>query len=97
MSQKPALHWKGHGPLRKMPEPILIWGAGAIGGILGAFWARAGVPVQMVDIVAEHAEACTTNGLIIEGPVEQFTQVVPCVTPDQLSGTYARVVLAVKA
>ncbi|MFK7765259.1 MAG: ketopantoate reductase family protein [Roseobacter sp.] len=80
-----------------MAEPILIWGAGAIGGILGAYWARAGVPVQMVDIVAKHAEACTASGLIIEGPVEEFTQTVPCVTPDQLTGTYARVVLAVKA
>jgi 2-dehydropantoate 2-reductase len=80
-----------------MAEPVLIWGAGAIGGILGAYWARAGVPVQMVDIVPEHAKACATNGLTIEGPVEQFTQVVPCVTPDQLTGTYGRVVLAVKA
>ena len=80
-----------------MAEPILIWGAGAIGGILGAYWARAGVPVQMVDIVPEHAEACSTDGLAIEGPVEEFRQVVPCVTPDQLDGTYARVVLAVKA
>ena len=51
----------------------------------------------MVDIVPEHAKACATNGLTIEGPVEQFTQVVPCVTPDQLTGTYGRVVLAVKA
>lgn len=80
-----------------MAEPILIWGAGAIGGVLGAYWQRAGVPVLMVDIVAEHAEACSTNGLTIEGPVEEFTQVVPCVTPDQLSGAYARVILAVKA
>lgn len=80
-----------------MAEPVLIWGAGAIGGILGAYWARAGVPVQMVDIVAEHAVACSTTGLCIEGPVEEFTQVVPCVTPDQVTGTYTRVVLAVKA
>ncbi|MAC73938.1 MAG: 2-dehydropantoate 2-reductase [Marinovum sp.] len=80
-----------------MTEPILIWGAGAIGGILGAYWARAGVPVQMVDIVAEHAEACVNSGLKIEGPIEEFTQTVPCVTPDQLVGTYSRVVLAVKA
>ena len=35
-----------------MADEILIWGAGAIGGILGANWARAGVPVKMVDIVA---------------------------------------------
>jgi 2-dehydropantoate 2-reductase len=80
-----------------MAEPILIWGAGAIGGILGAYWARAGVPVLMVDIVSEHVTACTTTGLRIEGPIEEFTQVVPCVAPDQLEGTYSRIVLAVKA
>ena len=80
-----------------MAEPVLIWGAGAIGGILGAYWARAGVPVLMVDIVPEHVKACATSGLTIEGPVEQFTQIVPCVTPDQVTGTYSRIVLAVKA
>lgn len=78
-------------------EPILIWGAGAIGGILGAYWARAGLPVQMVDIVAEHATACSTTGLNISGPVEQFRQVVPCVTPQDLRGTFGCIVLAVKA
>ena len=78
-------------------EPILIWGAGAIGGVLGAYWARAGVPVQMVDIVAEHASACSTTGLNISGPVEQFRQVVPCVTPHELRGTFGTIVLAVKA
>ena len=63
-----------------MTKPIVIWGAGAIGGVLGAYWARAGVPVLMVDIVAEHVEACRTRGLHITGPVEEFTQVVPSVT-----------------
>ncbi len=80
-----------------MTEPVLIWGAGAIGGLLGAYWARAGIPVLMVDIVAEHAKACATDGLTVAGPVEDFTQAVPCVTPDQVSGTYRRVVLSVKA
>ncbi|CAN7555850.1 ketopantoate reductase family protein [Bosea sp. LjRoot90] len=78
-------------------EPILIWGAGAIGGTLGAYWARAGVPVLMVDIVPEHVEACRTSGLSITGPVEEFHQVVPAVTPGELTGTYSRIVLAVKA
>jgi 2-dehydropantoate 2-reductase len=41
--------------------------------------------------------ACNTKGLSIEGPVEEFIQVVPCVTPDELKGTYSRIVLAVKA
>ncbi|RXT53731.1 2-dehydropantoate 2-reductase [Bosea sp. Tri-44] len=78
-------------------EPILIWGAGAIGGTLGAYWARAGVPVLLVDIVPEHVEACRTSGLAITGPVEEFRQVVPAVTPDELTGSYSRIVLAVKA
>ena len=78
-------------------EPILIWGAGAIGGVLGAYWARAGVPVQMVDVEAGHARACTATGLNISGPVEQFRQVVPCVIPKELTGTFKTVVLAVKA
>jgi 2-dehydropantoate 2-reductase len=82
-------------------DPALIWGAGAIGGTLGAYWARAGVPVLMVDLVAEHVEACRGAGLAIEGPVESFTQVVPAVTPDELRARgphrYSRVVLAVKA
>jgi 2-dehydropantoate 2-reductase len=78
-------------------EPILIWGAGAIGGTLGAYWARAGVPVLLVDIVPEHVEACRTNGLSITGPIEDFRQVVPAVTPAELTGTYSRIVLAVKA
>lgn len=80
-----------------MTEPVLIWGAGAIGGILGAYWARAGVPVLMVDIVPDHVAACATQGLSIEGPVEEFTQAVPCLTPEQVTGTYRRIVLAVKA
>lgn len=80
-----------------MSEPILIWGAGAIGGTIGAHWARAGIPVLMVDIVAEHVEACRTGGLNITGPVEEFRQVVPAVTPQELTGRYQRIVLAVKA
>lgn len=78
-------------------EPILIWGAGAIGGTLGAYWARAGIPVLLVDIVPEHVEACRTTGLSITGPIEEFQQVIPAVTPAELTGTYKRIVLAVKA
>lgn len=78
-------------------EPILIWGAGAIGGTLGAYWARAGIPVLLVDIVPEHVEACRSTGLAITGPIEEFRQVIPAVTPAELTGTYRRIVLAVKA
>lgn len=80
-----------------MGEPILIWGAGAIGGTMGAVWHKAGVEVLMVDIVAEHVRACREDGLKIEGPVVEFKTTVPTVTPDELSGTYKRIVLAVKS
>ena len=78
-------------------RPILIWGAGAIGGILGAYLARAGRAVHMVDIVPEHVEAMRTTGLRIEGPVEEFTQVLPASTPEELTGSYDVIILAVKA
>ena len=80
-----------------MDDPILIWGAGAIGGTLGAYWARAGENVVMVDIVPEHVQACRTGGLSISGPVETFTQIIPSVTPDELEGRFSRIILAVKA
>jgi len=80
-----------------MNEPIVVWGGGAIGGTLAGYWARAGIPVVLVDIVREHVEACRTSGLRIEGPVETFTQIVAAATPDEVDGVYKRIVLAVKA
>jgi 2-dehydropantoate 2-reductase len=80
-----------------MTSPILIWGAGAIGGTLGAYWARAGHDVLLVDQAADHVEAMNRDGLAIEGPVEEFRQAVRAVTPDGVQGTYACIVLAVKA
>ena len=80
-----------------MAEPIVIWGAGAIGATIAAYWKRAGVEVLLVDIVEEHVEACRTDGLVIEGPVEEFKLQIPAVTPNELEGTFSRMVLAVKA
>ncbi len=80
-----------------MTEPIVIWGAGAIGGTMGAYWARAGHSVLLVDVVEPHVAACASAGLCIEGPVENFRQRIPAVTPDALEGVYQRIVLAVKA
>jgi 2-dehydropantoate 2-reductase len=80
-----------------MSEPILIWGAGAIGGTIGAYWARAGVPVLLVDVMSEHVRACRTDGLEISGPVDQFRVVIPAAEPHELQGVYRRIVLAVKA
>jgi 2-dehydropantoate 2-reductase len=78
-------------------EPILIWGAGAIGGTIGAYLVRAGHPVIFVDIVPEHVAAIGGPGLRIEGPVEEFTVTAPAFTPDRLGGRFERVLLCVKA
>ncbi|AWM85617.1 ketopantoate reductase family protein [Microvirga sp. 17 mud 1-3] len=78
-------------------DTILIWGAGAIGGTLGAYLARAGEDVLLVDIVAPHVEAMNRDGLSIEGPVETFRQAVKAVTPDTVTGQFKRIILAVKA
>lgn len=78
-------------------DPVVFWGGGAIGGTIAAYLARAGVPVLLVDVVKEHVEACRTSGLQIEGKIENFTQRLPAATPEELKGTYSRIVLAVKA
>ncbi|MFK7828486.1 MAG: ketopantoate reductase family protein [Congregibacter sp.] len=78
-------------------DPVLIWGAGAIGGVLGAYLARAGHAVHMVDIVEEHVVVMRGEGLSIEGPVEEFRQPLTADTPSTLRGQFRRVILAVKA
>jgi 2-dehydropantoate 2-reductase len=81
-----------------MDEPIVILGAGAIGGTIGAHLARAGRPVLFVDTVADHVAAIVANGLRIEGPVAQFTaRGAPAITPDRMQGRHRLILLAVKA
>lgn len=76
---------------------VLVWGGGGVGGTFAARWARTGLDVLPVDVVAEHVEACRTDGLAIEGPVESLRQRVPATVPDEVEGVFERVVLAVKA
>ena len=78
-------------------DRILIWGAGAIGGTLGAYWARNGHDVLLVDKDADHVAAMKATGLAIEGPVEAFTQAVQAALPAEVTGRFRRIVLAVKA
>jgi 2-dehydropantoate 2-reductase len=78
-------------------ETLVIWGAGAIGGTIGAHLARAGQDVLMVDRVAEHVEAIGKSGLTITGPISAFTTAARACLPDDLRGTYRRVLLCVKS
>jgi 2-dehydropantoate 2-reductase len=76
---------------------FLIWGAGAIGGTIGAHLARAGHDITLVDRAQDHVAAINAVGLRIEGPLAEFSVRVPAFTPDALAGEFEHVVLAVKA
>jgi 2-dehydropantoate 2-reductase len=77
-------------------SPILIWGAGAIGGTVGAFLARAGKDVLFVDRAAEHVAAIDGTGMRITGSVAEFTTPARATTPEALDGVYDTVFLCVK-
>jgi 2-dehydropantoate 2-reductase len=76
---------------------LLIWGAGAIGGTIGAHLARAGHDVTLVDRAPEHVAAIHETGLRIDGPLAQFVCRMPAFVPADLDGLFEHVVLAVKA
>src|SRR5260370_41646083 len=73
------------------------WGAGAIGGSLGAYLARGGHDVTLVDRVPEHVATINRSGLTISGPVAEFATSLPAFTPDTLCGAWDTIILATKA
>ena len=76
---------------------ILVWGAGAIGGSIGAALARAGHDVLFVDRAADHVAAINRSGLEITGPIDRYTVRARARTPEQVEGTFETVLLCVKA
>jgi len=77
--------------------PLVIWGAGAIGGTVGAYWRRAGHDVVFVDVDADHVAAINKTGLRIEGPIEEFTVRAPAFLPKDVKGKFETIFLCVKA
>lgn len=72
-------------------------GGGAIGGTIAAHMSRAGHDIVICDIDAEYVAEINKNGLIIEGPVENFTADLRAITPDQLLDQIEHVAVAVKS
>jgi 2-dehydropantoate 2-reductase len=75
---------------------IAIYGAGAIGGLVGAYMARAGEDVLFVDRVREHVQAMNDHGLRISG-FDAFTVPVRACVPADLHGPLGLTFLAVKS
>jgi 2-dehydropantoate 2-reductase len=76
---------------------IVVWGAGAIGGTVGAHLVRAGHDVVFIDRASEHVEAMARNGLTITGPVAAFKVKATAMTPEKIEGSFGTVLLCVKA
>lgn len=75
---------------------LLIWGAGAIGGTMGAYFIRAGHDVSFVDVAQDHVATINAQGLSIEGPIEAFKVEARAYLPEQLSGEWQSVLLCTK-
>lgn len=73
----------------------VIYGAGSLGTILGAFITRNGGQVDLVNHNKAHVSALQRNGAQITGTVH-FTQPVTAYTQDQMSGTYDIIFLLTK-
>lgn len=80
-----------------MSDPIVIWGAGAIGASLGAAFLRAGREVLFVDTDGAHVDAMNARGLTIEGPVHPERSAATALRPADLTGRYGCIFLCVKA
>lgn len=73
-----------------------VVGAGAIGGITGAFLARNGEDVHFVDVVPEHVDAMNAQGLFVDGVAGEFRVRAPASLPKGVAGPLDVVLLAVK-
>jgi 2-dehydropantoate 2-reductase len=78
-------------------DRVVVWGAGAMGGSVGAWLCRAGHEVLFVDSDEEHVAAIRDRGLRITGPVAEFTARCEVVTPDAVRPGVHTVLLCVKA
>ncbi len=76
---------------------VTIVGAGAIGGLAGAYMTRAGADVTLVDRWREHVDAMNANGLFIDGIRGELTVPVRATTPERLTGPLEAVLVATKS
>lgn len=76
---------------------VTIVGAGAIGGLAGAYMSRAGHDVVLVDRWREHVEALRTNGMRIDGIRGDLHVPVRAIGADELRGPLEAVLIATKS
>jgi 2-dehydropantoate 2-reductase len=88
---------QGPAPAIDPATRVVIWGAGAMGGTIGAYLARAGHDVVFVDIEEAHVRAIREQGLRISGPIARFETAATAFTVAETSGVFPLILLCVKA
>ena len=73
----------------------MIYGAGSLGTVLGAYIVKNGGQIDLVNRNKAHVAALNEHGARITGTV-QMTVLVKALTPDQLSGRYDVILLMTK-
>jgi len=76
---------------------VTIVGAGAMGGLAGAWMAQAGHDVLLVDRWAEHVDAINANGLFVDGIRGEHRFKVRAEHADKLTGPLEAVLIATKS
>ncbi len=84
------------GPTAGTGRPLTVWGAGAIGAMVGAWLARAETDVLLVDTDVAHVEAMKRSGLHITGMRGDHHVSVEAALPEEVKGPLGLVLLAVK-
>ena len=74
---------------------IAIIGCGAMGTILGAYMAKNGLNVELVDTYKEHVDALNESGARVTG-LADFCAKVKAVTPEQMTGIYDLAIVLTK-
>ena len=72
-----------------------VYGAGALGTVLGAALTRSGADVELVSRDQEHVDALNRSGARITG-LREWTVPVKACTPQQMSGRYDVILLLTK-
>ncbi len=76
---------------------VTVVGAGAIGGLAGAYMTRAGADVTLVDRWQEHVDALNARGLFVDGIRGEMRVPVRATTPERLTGPLEAVLVATKS
>ena len=73
----------------------VIYGAGSLGTVLGAYLSRAGEEIELVSRNVAHIRALQSGGARITGTVS-FTAGVNAILPEEMKGSYDLIFLMTK-